>query len=70
MFAGGTRCERPRWLSEVTEWRDDTVLLLLGAFLAAWLLGWVFHVGAGVVYALLLVAGVFSVARLPWGRTK
>ncbi len=47
-----------------------TVLVLLGAFLAAWLLGWVFHVGTGVVYALLLVAGIFSVARLPWRRTR
>jgi hypothetical protein len=70
MFAGSTRCEHPSGLSKVTEWRDDTVLLLLGAFVAAWLLGWMFHVGTGVVYALLLVAGVFSVARLPWRRTR
>jgi hypothetical protein len=70
MFAGSIGCEHPGWLLEVAEWRYDTVLLLLGAFLAAWLLGRVFHVGTGVVYALLLVAGVFSVARLPWRRTR
>jgi len=70
MFTGGTSRDHPRWLSEVTEWRYDTVLLLLGALLVALLLGWVFHVGTGVVYALLLVAGVFSVARLPWRRTR
>jgi hypothetical protein len=58
------------WSSEVTKWRYDTVLLLLGAFLAVWLLGWVFHAGTGPVYVLLLVAAVFAVGRLPWRRTR
>lgn len=59
-----------RAVTEGAGWRYDTLLILLGAFLAAWLLGWVLHLGSGVAYALLLAVGVFSVARLPWRRTR
>jgi hypothetical protein len=46
------------------------LLILLGVVLGAWLLGWVFHVGTGLVQVLLLVAAVVSVARLPWRRPE
>jgi hypothetical protein len=46
------------------------LLVLLSVFLAAWLLGWVFHAGTGPVQALLLVTAVFAVARLPWRRAR
>jgi hypothetical protein len=40
--------------------------ILVGVLLVAWLLGWVFDIGAGLVYSLVLAAAVVSVARLPW----
>jgi len=70
MFAGSASGDHLAWLSDVAAWRHDTLLILLAALVAAWLLGWVFHVGTGVVQVLLLVVAVFSVARLPWRRLE
>ena len=44
------------------------MLFLFAALMAAWLLGWVFHVGTGLIHLVLIVAAVFSVARLQWRR--
>jgi hypothetical protein len=44
--------------------------ILLAVVLGAWLLGWVFHLGTGLVYVLLLGAAVVSVARLPWRQRE
>ncbi len=70
MFAGGTSGDHLAWLSDVAAWRHDTLLILVVALVAASLLGWVFHVGTGLVHLLLLVVAVFSVARLPWRRPE
>jgi hypothetical protein len=44
--------------------------ILLAVVLGAWMLGWVFHVGTGLVTVLLLGAAVVSVARLPWRQRE
>jgi hypothetical protein len=52
------------------EWSAEPLRILLGVVLGALLLGWVFHVGTGLVYVLLLSAAVVSVARLPWRQRE
>ncbi|HEX9630983.1 MAG TPA: hypothetical protein VGA02_00860 [Gemmatimonadales bacterium] len=52
------------------EWSAEPLRILLGVVLGALLLGWVFHVGTGLVYVLLLGAAVVSVARLPWRQRE
>ena len=44
--------------------------ILLGVVLGAWLLGWAFQVGTGLVHVLLLGAAVVFVARLPWRQRE
>lgn len=46
-------------------WRDPLQILVV-VVLMAWVLGWVFDVGTGLVYTMVLVAALVSVARLPW----
>jgi hypothetical protein len=55
---------------EAVEWSAEPLRILLGVVLGAWLLGWVFHLGTGLVYVLLLGAAVVSVARLPWRQRE
>jgi predicted MFS family arabinose efflux permease len=73
MFAARTSCDHSRYVaqsSEVAKWRAEPLRILLGIVLGAWLLGWVFHLGTGLVYVLLLGAAVVSVARLPWRQRE
>ena len=55
---------------EAVEWSAGLLRILLAVVLGAWLLGWVFHLGTGLVYVLLLGAAVVSVARLPWRQRE
>jgi hypothetical protein len=70
MFTCARNGDHPAWPSDIAAWRHDTLLIFLAALVAAWLLGWVFHVGTGIFHALLLVTAVFSVVRLPWRRPR
>ena len=52
------------------EWSAEPLRILLGVVLGALLLGWVFHVGTGLVYVVLLGTALVSVARLPWRQQE
>jgi hypothetical protein len=59
-----------RVFTEAVEWRAEPLRILLGVVLGAWLLGWAFQVGTGLVHVLLLGAAVVFVARLPWRQRE